>query len=540
MKRRQFLQYGGGGLAAAAIMGTVGCGGDDDDDAASPTTATGSTPAPGATAGSSPDTGDFELADEQVLRTRFYFELLPMDPATIFGIEQENTAIAVYSGLTKYNSNTELEPDLAEEWEQPDDLTYVFKIRDNAVWQKDYGTVTAEDVVFSYDRIRQGNGTYAREFGLIDSITALDEKSVEIKLTSPDGNFLHQVSNYHQGSVLNARAVTELGDDHWFNPVGSGPFTISDIVPGQGFMLNRFEDYFLGPATLERIEMRTVADQNTAAIALLNNELDVLMAIRQEPPLDALEGQDGIEFSVGEEWGISMWIFNTTIPALADPRVRQAFAYAVDRKGAIEAAAPRTAQYTKNVVPSWMPEYYDGVPEYEYDPAEAKALLSAAGFESLTLKYMNLGNPSEIQTLVQASLAAAGITLEFEIADRAQFNQRRVSGDHEITARGYPTANVDQILWNYLHPDNIVPNGFNGSRYNNQEVADMMLQARSELDTEARLQLYADIQTQVMTDMPYLPIWGSNEWWPHRSTAKGVVCNRMPQGNWYDISIAKS
>jgi ABC-type transport system substrate-binding protein len=540
MKRRQFLQYGGGGLAAAAILGTVGCGGDDDDDAASPTAGTGSTPATGSTPGSSPDTGDFELADEQVLRARFYFELLPLDPATIFGIEQENTAIAVYSGLTKYNANTELEADLARDWEQPDDTTYVINLRENAAWQKDYGVVTAEDVVFSYNRIREGSGTYAREFGLIDSITALDDTTVEIKLSQPDGNFLHQVVNYHQGSVLNARAVTELGDDHWFNPVGSGPFILNDIQPGQGFMLDRFEDYFLGPATLERIEMRTVADQNTAAIALLNNELDVLMAIRQEPPLDALEGQDGIEFSVGEEWGISMWIFNTTIPALSDPRVRQAFAYAVDRKGAIEAAAPRTSQYTKNIVPSWMPEYFDGVPEYEYDPGEAMALLSAAGHENLTLKFMNLGNPTEILTLVQASLAAAGITLEFEIADRAQFNQRRVSGDHDITARGYPTANVDQILWNYLHPDNIVPNGFNGSRYNNPDVTDMMVKARSELDTEARMQLYADIQTQVMTDMPYLPIWGSNEWWPHRSTAKGVVCNRMPQGNWYDISIAKS
>ncbi len=234
MKRRQFLQYSGGGLAAAAILGTVGCGGDDDDDAASPTTGAGSTPGTGTTPGSTPDTGDFELADQQVLRTRFYFELLPLDPATIFGIEQENTAIAVYSGLTKYNSNTELEADLARDWEQPDDTTYVINLRENAAWQKDYGVVTAEDVVFSYNRIREGSGTYAREFGLIDSITALDDTTVEIKLSQPDGNFLHQVTNYHQGSVLNARAVTELGDDHWFNPVGSGRSCSVMFSPARG------------------------------------------------------------------------------------------------------------------------------------------------------------------------------------------------------------------------------------------------------------------------------------------------------------------
>ncbi|MDZ7728057.1 MAG: hypothetical protein U5Q44_07605 [Dehalococcoidia bacterium] len=153
---------------------------------------------------------------------------------------------------------------------------------------------------------------------------------------------------------------------------------------------------------------------------------------------------------------------------------------------------------------------------------------------------MNLSNPSEFQTLVQASLAEAGINLQFEIADRAQFNQRRVSGDYQITGRGYPAANIDQILFNYLHPENFVPDGFNGSRYDNADVTQMMEEARGTLDDEARMQLYADIQRQVMADLPYLPIAGFNEHWAYRTNVRNVVCNRMPQGNWYDIEIAQA
>jgi peptide/nickel transport system substrate-binding protein len=124
------MQYGASGVAAAGVIGLIGCGDDDDEGAPSPTPGEN-----GATPGATPDDGEYELADQQVLRTRFYFDLLPLDPARIFGIEQENAAIAVYSGLTRYNTGTEIEPDLAESWEQPDPTTYVFNLA-AAEWQK--------------------------------------------------------------------------------------------------------------------------------------------------------------------------------------------------------------------------------------------------------------------------------------------------------------------------------------------------------------------------------------------------------------------
>ncbi len=523
----------------AGAMTLVGCGGDDDDAPASGD----STTAPGAATTAptiAPTVAASELAASQVLRTRFYFDLLPVDPATIFGIEQENTAIAIYNGLTKYSPKTELEADLASGWEQPDSTTWNFKLNTGVKWQKDYGDFVAADVVASYNRIIQGKGTYSKEFALVDSITAIDATTVQFKLKKPDANFGHQVSNYHQGSVANVKAIEKLGADYGLNAIGTGPFILSNVKPGQGFDLLRNDAYFKGKPTLEKIEMRTIADNNTAAIAIKNSELDVVMALRSEPSLDQATDPN-IAFSIGDEWGVNLWIFNTTTKSLGDPRVRQALAYAVDLPSSIKATAPRLQKVADNIVPTWIPEYSADVPKYAPDPKKAKDLLSAAGVaDGVTVKYMSLGNPSEFLTLVQASLAGVGIKMEFEIADRAQFNQRRVSGDHEITGRGYPSANIDSILFNYLHPDNFPPNGFNGSRYNNPDVVAKMEAARSELDKTKRMSTYAEIQKQVMTDLPYLPTNASNEYWAYRKNVKGLGVNRMPQGNWFDLQIAKS
>ncbi len=534
MRRREFLKYAGTGAAGAGALALVGCGSDDDDEGATPGGSTGNSP------GATPGDEAIELADDQVLRVRFYLQLLPMDPATIFGIEQENVIIAIYNGLTRYDTKTELQPDLAESWEQPDELTYIFKIRPNVPWQKGYGILTAEDFTWSYNRVIEGGGTYAPEFGLVQSFTAIDDTTLEVKLKAPDPAFPHQVANYHQGSVLNRRAVEELGDNHWFNPVGTGPFILTDVKPGESFVLRRFDEYFAGPAKISEIQMRTIADPNTAAIALKNNEIDVFQAIRSEAALDTLDGDKNIYTSASSQSTIMLTAFNTQLPHLRDPRIRQAFQHAVDWESNIAATAPRISEVHGNIVPKWMPEYTADVPKYEYDPKKARQLLDAAGVGDITIKSLQQTQPTEVLLLQQANLAEVGIKLEFEIVDRAQFNARRLSGDFETANRGNPAGNINYILFSYLHPDNFPPKGFNGSRYDNPEVTDALTRARSELDEQKRLELYHFVQRKVMEDLPYVVTGASNEWWAARSDVKGLVVNNMPQGNWYDLARVKA
>ena len=99
----------------------------------------------------------------------------------LFRIEVENIAFNVYSGLTTYEpEKAGIEPDLATAWETPDPLTYNFKLRDGVTWHKNFGTFTAEDVVYSYQRIMNPStgSTYAAEFNNVASVTAPDASTV--------------------------------------------------------------------------------------------------------------------------------------------------------------------------------------------------------------------------------------------------------------------------------------------------------------------------------------------------------------------------
>src|SRR5690606_13242844 len=140
--------------------------------------------------------------------------------------ESENIAFNVYSGLVTYDGVTgEIIPDLATEWSNIDNRVWTFKLRDDVEFHRGYGHVTSADVKYSYERITDPatGSPYAAEFGSVKAITTPDDYTVVIELTEPDGNFLHQVANYHQGQIVSKKAIEEFGDDYPFNPIGTGP-----------------------------------------------------------------------------------------------------------------------------------------------------------------------------------------------------------------------------------------------------------------------------------------------------------------------------
>src|SRR5688572_9883971 len=249
LSRRRFLKGTGaaGAFAGLAVVG-AGCGSDDDDEGAS-----GADPTrPGVQSTEEPD--DFVLAAEQTLVVRQYDEPGGFDPATLFRIETENIAFNVYSGLTSFDPLTgEPIPDLAESWEvSPDGKTYTFKLVENAMWHQDFGKFTSADVKYSYERIMNPatSSPYAAEFNNIASIDAPNDYTVVINLKTPDGNFPYQVGNYHQGQIVKKEAIEKYGQQYLRNPVGTGPFALTEWVANSHMILEGHAGYFKGAPTL--------------------------------------------------------------------------------------------------------------------------------------------------------------------------------------------------------------------------------------------------------------------------------------------------
>jgi peptide/nickel transport system substrate-binding protein len=527
MKRRRVLQMAGVGGAAITAATLIGCGGSDSGSSGSSTSGT-DTDATG------------PLAAKQELKVRFYDDPGGFDPATLFRIEVENIAFNVFSGLTSYEpENAKITADLAESWEMPDPTTYNFKLRKGVKFHKGFGDFTAQDVVYSYKRIMDAAtaSSYRAEFNNVDTITAPDDFSVVIKLKGPDANFLHQVANYHQGQIVSRASVEKLGADYKFNPIGTGPFVFDSFTPAQRIMLKGFKEYYKGAPSLESIDFRIIKDDNTAAIALQNGEVDVAMRVSQNEPLERVM-KDG-RFTMNKRAGYApvLTIFNMENQYLKDARVRYAYAHAIDHATVQKTIAPLTGGLMQNLVPDWMDVYTSDHPKYAYDEKKAKELLSAAGYASgITLKQPTLAVNEQTQ-LQESYLNKVGIKSDFQIMDTPTYNGVRVRGEFDIGGRLLPAVNPDTILFSYLHKDNLPPKGLNGARYTDSEISSMLEKARAEPAFEKRKALYAAIQKKVLTDLPYQPTAGSAVFWPAYKYVTGIKINPLAQVGFYDVKM---
>lgn len=483
--------------------------------------------------------------DHKTLNIRFYDDPAGFDPANIFRIENENIAFNIFSGLTSYDSQTgAIIPDVAESWVTEDNITWVFKLREGVMFHKGYGEVTAQDVIYSFERILDPAtaSPYASELAGITRMEAPDPYTLVIELDAPNGNFLHSVANYHQGQIVSKRAIEDADGQVRWNPVGTGPYYLDHIDVNSEIILKRHEDYFRGPAPIETLHFRIIKDESTATIALRNGEVDLVMRSNREENLQILEAA-GFRMNVANNYAVALKVMNLEFEPFADARVRHAIAHAIDYEAICNAISPSLTQPTASIMPDWMSIYSDNIPKYPYDPERARALLAEAGYGN-GLSFRHLGTSAqgvtELQQFEIDFLSQVGITMTMELVDTPTFNQRRNAGEFDMATRLLPAINPDMILFNYLHPDNKAPGGLNGARYDNPEVTGLLEAARAEVDPDTAFELYERLQQIVMAELPYLPSYANNVYWPGKPTVTGVQPNYLAQVNFFEVDIATS
>ena len=482
------------------------------------------------------------MAQDKTLKVRFYDDPAGFDPSNIFRIENENIAFNIFSGLTTYDSKTgNIVPDLAESWSTDDNQTWAFKLRKGVKWQKGYGDFTAADVVYSFNRIRDPKtaSTYAAELANLDKIETPDDYTVLIRLKTPDGNFLHQVANYHQGQIVNKKAIEDAGDKVRWNPVGTGPFYLDFIDVNSRIILKRHKDYFKGPAPIDTIVFQIIKDENTSAIALRNGEVDLVMRANREEVLDTLK-KEGFKMNKVENYAVALKVLNPSFKPLSDLRVRQAIAHAIDYDTINQATAPSQQTVAYNLLLPWMDVYSDNITKYKFDPEKAKKLLSEAGYpKGFTVKHLNTSaqGVTELQQFEIDYLSKVGITMKMELVDTPTFNQKRNAGDFEFATRLLPAVNPDTILFNYLHPANASPKGLNGAKYDNPKLTALLEGARAEVDPKKRKDMYAEVQKIAMADLYYLPMYANHVMWPSKQKVNGVTINYLGQVNFYEVDM---
>ena len=328
-----------------------------------------------------------------------------------------------------------IQPMLAEAWKVSDDgLTIDFTIREAKF--HDGTDLDSADVVYSMNKNAESPlGKLSTPYVNVAGVTAVDDRNVEVTLKNPSASFLEEMGN-SAGYIVPDGAHEKY--DLKSEMPGTGPFVFGEYKPDTSLTMTRFDDYWGEKPYFKNLEWRFVDDETAALNGLEAGEYDVVTGVLAEGIDRVKTFESDPKFQVVFELGgeVSYTFLNVNMPELADIRVRQAIAYAIDRQPHIDAALAGYGDPTcLMAVPYSVPYNSDYCP-YPYDVEKAKALLVEAGVPDLKIDFpfVTVAYHPAVMEILTAQLADVGITAETRGEDLTTWLDRTFTqGDYEMS-----------------------------------------------------------------------------------------------------------
>ncbi|HET9537565.1 MAG TPA: ABC transporter substrate-binding protein [Mesorhizobium sp.] len=453
-----------------------------------------------------------------------------------------------------------LEPRLATSWEgSADGLSVTFKLREGVTWH-DGKPFTSEDVAFSALEIWKPLQNLGRVvFKDLEAVDTPDAQTAVFRFSRPTPFQLIRNALPALTSVVpkHIYANGDIAENPANNaPIGTGPFKFAEHKPGEYYRLEKNPDYWGdGLPYLDEIVYRVLPDRAAAAGALEAEEIHLaafsavpladLQRISQVPGIEVIsKGYEALTYQLVVE-------INHRRKELADLKVRQAIAHAIDKDFVVKTIFLDYATAASGPVPHNSTEFFaPDLPGYAFDPARANALLDEAGYKRgdngtrfslklLPAPYFN--ETKQFGDYLRQALAEIGIDAELVNNDAAA-HQKAVYTDHAFDlAVAPPVFRGDPAISTTILVQSGIPDGVpfsNQGGYKNAELDALIAKAAETLDPAARIALYRDFQTKVVEDLPLINVaeWGFIT--VARNSVKNVSNNpRWAVSNWADTWI---
>ncbi len=512
----------GGGAGGAPAAGTA-----PTQAPAKPAVAAQPTAAPPAAASAStaqPQAAAATKSSKDTLTIVFQQNQGSLDPHFVATNQEMLIIRNVYNSLLKYKPDTtELTGDLATSWDStPDGLTYTFKLRQDVDWQKGFGHFTANDVKASFDRLKspETKSPFAGSIYMLKEVQVVDDYTVKMMLSEPYAGFLHLLTDYRAGPIVNVKAVQQFGKDYDWNPIGTGAYQFESGIPKQEAIITANDKYFGGPPPIKRIITRTVPDVNAQVVGLENGQYDMLLQAPDDPAVTRRLSDKGFVRAKFSRNLPEVLLMNVTVKPFDDLKVRQAIAYAVDRQQIIDLALSDVAKPWYSPVPEGFFGTSEDVPRYEHDVNKAKQLLSDAGYPNGVDVTLNVYDTQKgVSDVLLEQLKAVGIRATEEVLDQPTFIGRVVQ-DKGINFAAHccqRQPDADIILSDMFSPK------LRGAIYvSHADLEADLGAARKELDPAKRQQMYVDLQKKIMNDVLMVPLAMVNDRSMVVSSLKGM------------------
>ena len=434
------------------------------------------------------------------LKTRTYADIRSMDPAFSQGVVDEEIHGAIYNKLIQYKPGGEWgwQLDAAASIEQVDDTHINFALKDNIGFTNGFGAMTAEDVKFSFERIIDESleSTNAPDMGALDHVEVTGERTGTIVLKNAFQPLWSITLPYITGNIVSKAAFESVGGKIDTQPVAtSGPYMHKSWEPKQKTTLTRNPDWKGDPVAYDEIQIYHIDDEKAAEIAFEAGELDFTRVslgsverLKSNPPANSTVAEFPSLFYV--------WVgMNLNNPKLGNLKLRQAIQYAIDVPSIMAASYFDAAQPSTGIIAPGLSGHREAsLTGVAASIEKAQQLLAESGETNVSLTIDVLNKSANVTTaqIIQANLAAIGITLEVRLHEGATFWSLGASKDLELVLNRYSMTPDPYYATSWFISEQV--GNWNWEGFANEEFDKIHQAAQSEADPVARDAMYRKAQ----------------------------------------------
>ena len=436
---------------------------------------------------------------------------LNLDPRIGTDAQSERISSLIFDSLLRRDRSSNLQPWLAERWELPDPLTYIFHLRRDVRFHNGK-PLTARDVRYTFASLLSGQikSIKTSSYSLIASVEAPDDFTVVFRLKEPRASFLWNLTQGAIGIVPEGSAE-ELAR----HPIGSGPFRFLSATQDENVILERNPNHWATSPRIQRVEFKVVPDATTRALELRKGTADIALNSLVADMVEVLRKEKQLKVLQEPGTTYQYLAFNLEIPKLTPP-VRQAIAYGINLEPLVADLWRNMVQPANSILPPQHWAYAVDAPRYPYNPEKAIELLDEAGFTPgpdgvrlrLQMKTSTDQTGRELAAVLQEQLRKIGIALDIRSYEFATFYGDITRGSFELYSLRWTAGNDDPDIFEYcFHSQKIPPAGANRGHYLNPEVDRLIEAARANTDLAERREDYVQIQHILNRDLPYIHLW---------------------------------
>src|SRR5271166_107916 len=449
-----------------------------------------------------------------------------LDPRVGVDAQSERIDELLFDSLVRRDEHFNLKPWLAESWEIPDSLTYIFHLH-HGVRFHDGQSLTARDVKWTFDSLMSGQlrSAKASTYAPVDRVEAPDDYTVTFRLKQPFAPLLWNLSDGAIGIVPYGS-----GEDFNRHPIGSGPFRFISAQQDKEVVIERNSGYWGTPAKLQRVQLKVIPDATTRALELRKQSADVAINSLTADTVVTLERDRDLSVKEAQGTNYMYLAMNLRDPILKDVRVRHAIAYAIDVQPIIHYLLRDQAQPAYSVLPPQHWAYDGDVERYPHDPARARQILDDAGYGPvdgirfhITMKITTEESTRLLAAVLQQQLREVGIALDIRSFEFATFFADITKGAYQFHSLRWIGGNLDPDIFEHIFGSNsFAPKRANRTFYSNPHVDELIREGRATVDQQKRKVIYDLIQQVLAEELPYINLWYLDNVLVHANRVQGI------------------